>query len=90
MVVRITILYFAKVKDILNKISDTYALENPFITTQEIFNIVKNLNVEKEIELNSILKTCLIAVNDEYLDSDSEFLLEENMEISILPPISAG
>jgi molybdopterin converting factor small subunit len=41
-------------------------------------------------ELRPVFDTCLISLNDEYIEREQEIQLKQGDEISILPPISAG
>lgn len=116
MTFKMKFLYFAKLKEIIQKQSQEIILKNDlpnekkfqifisertsFLNTQlklrikirDLFEIVKEENKQFKSELDKLLKSCLLAINDEYINDDMELEIElnEGDEISILPPISAG
>jgi molybdopterin converting factor small subunit len=57
---------------------------------KKFFDIVKMMNKDKEKDLEIVLSNCLISLNDEYVERDSDFNLKNTDEISIIAPISAG
>jgi molybdopterin converting factor small subunit len=90
MVFHIKILYFAKIKELLKKTHDYIDVESSEFSYEDIFELVKKINVEKLDELSLVFTSCLISINDEYVDRSSKIQINDNAEISILPPISAG
>jgi molybdopterin converting factor small subunit len=90
--ITLKILYFAKLKDILNKNSDTVSvsIENNKILGKDIFQYAITINTNLRDELRPVFDTCLISLNDEYIEREQEIQLKQGDEISILPPISAG
>jgi len=103
---KIKFLYFAKVKELIqkssqeieiNKQSDSITYEvsehgKIEIRVGEIFEIVKKANKQIENELEKIFKSCLLSLNDDYIDTDlnSKIEIDQTNVISIIPPISAG
>jgi MoaD family protein len=88
--VKIKILYFAKVKEVLNKSSEEFQFDSNITTGNDIIELVKNSHKSLEKDLNVILVNCLISFNDEYIEKDVKIELKNGDEISIIPPISAG
>jgi|LauGreDrversion4_2_1035121.scaffolds.fasta_scaffold1392475_1 molybdopterin converting factor small subunit len=88
--ITLKILYFAKLRDVLNKNSDTVSIDNNKILGKDIFEYAITINPNVRDELRILLDTCLISLNDEYIDREQEINLKQGDEISILPPISAG
>lgn len=98
--IQIKLLYFAKVKELLNnKAYDLVSLDTADENNQytefkvsDIFDLVKSYNKKFSEELKLIFPTCLIALNDEYIQTSPNQLIKikDNDEIAILPPISAG
>jgi molybdopterin converting factor small subunit len=60
------------------------------MTTKQVYSIVKDLNKKFENLLENYFVNCLLALNDEYINPDKEFIVKDRDEISIIPPISAG
>jgi molybdopterin converting factor small subunit len=114
MTFKLKFLYFAKLKEIIQKQSQEIILENDNenkfeiynsesrsvynthnklrIKIRDLFEIVKKGNKQFESELEKLFISCLLSINDEYINNDLEMEIElnEEDEISILPPISAG
>jgi molybdopterin converting factor small subunit len=97
--IKVKVLYFAHIKDILKKGYDeiifktTENLDSAVIKIKdfdEIFNFI--LEINKDINssiLIEVLKTCILSLNDEYLENGT-FELKNKDELSVIPPISAG
>ena len=90
--IKVKILYFAKIKEIMKKGVDEIQISNSNTTIKgkEVFELVINKNTNLSHELKPVFDTCLISLNDEYVDRDEEITLKSGDELSILPPISAG
>ena len=88
--VNVKILYFAKIKEIMKKSFDTVYLNNNKILGKDVFDYAITQNSDLINELKPVFDTCLISLNDEYIEREQEILLKQGDEISILPPISAG
>ena len=88
--VKVKLLYFAKVKEVTKKPSETIEIEAKEYNTDEIFDIVKKLYADQSKDLDVAFTNCMVALNDEYIDRDAKFSVSEKDEISIMPPISAG
>jgi molybdopterin converting factor small subunit len=103
---KIKFLYFAKVKELIQNSSQEIEINHKSdlithevseygkikIKVRELFEMVKKENKQIENDLDKIFKSCLLSLNDDYIDSDlnSEIEIEQGNVISIIPPISAG
>ncbi len=92
--IKIKILYFAKIKEILKKSSDTLAIEQTdiiqSISTSELMDLIISLNPEYTTRLQEVFVNTLFSLNDEYIERESNVQLKNGDEISVIPPISAG
>ena len=89
-IINIKVHYFAKIKEIMKKQNDVIYIDKKQIKGKEVFQLSINENRTLTNELIPIFQTCLIALNDQYIDREEEINLKNGDEISILPPISAG
>lgn len=87
---QIKVLYFAKIKDIIQKCEDTLTIQKTKITPIMIFGEIAKTYPTKEDELSKAFVNCLIAFNDEYVDNHEVLNLKDGDEISVIPPISSG
>eukprot|EP00117_Sycon_ciliatum_P007454 scpid97197/ scgid10552/ Molybdopterin synthase sulfur carrier subunit; Molybdenum cofactor synthesis protein 2 small subunit; Molybdenum cofactor synthesis protein 2A; Protein viviparous15; Sulfur carrier protein MOCS2A len=97
--VQVSVLLFAKARELCGGVS-THAVHLPASTT---FKHLKSLLLTKFPQLTSIMATCVLALNAEYLsqdDGDSEesdqaavddiIHLRTGDELAVIPPISGG
>jgi len=80
---KVKILYFSSIKDKIKKREEI--LEIPENTT--VYQLVKILE-KKYPDISDPLHTVMIAVNEEYVDNETE--LKEGDIIAIIPPVSGG
>lgn len=103
MEIKIQVLYFASIKEILGKKSDNINLiikeGSLYIVLNEVKNLITSNIKEESNKLNlfdNIFSRCLFAINDEYVDvinnkiDISPYIKCENIILSIIPPISGG
>ena len=88
--IRIKLHYFAKIKEIMKKQCDEILVDKKTIKAMEIFQFAINENKSHCNELKEIFDSCLISLNDEYVDIEQVITIKNGDEFSILPPISAG
>jgi molybdopterin converting factor small subunit len=90
--IKIKILYFAKVKEILKKSFDTLTLEenDSTIKTTDLMDKIISLNPEYSTRLKEVFTNSLISLNDEYIEKELNVKLKNGDEVSLIPPISAG
>lgn len=84
MSVTITILFFAKAREIVGK---------PRATLTVPKNIPCNLLLNKiaeEYHLQPIKNNVILAHNEDFCDINSVIVLEEGDEIAVVPPLSGG
>lgn len=83
--VEVNILFFAKSRDLVGVPKARVKVHSSLSTSQLRQEIVSHFPSLKSIENNF-----LIALNEEYLDSDDKIDLKSDDEIAIIPPISGG
>jgi len=98
--IKLKLLYFAKIKEILNNKSFEIidlTVDNLHMEAEmkvcEIYDLVKKSHPEHSKELDSVFVNCLIAINDEYISEielGSIIKIKNLDEISFIPPISSG
>ena len=79
---KIKLLCFGITKELLSGFDSEVTLENDF-TVKGLKDVLSTIN-PKFLKLNSLR----IAVNEEYVNED--FILSENLEVVLIPPVSGG
>jgi molybdopterin synthase sulfur carrier subunit len=77
----IKLLYFAILREKLGKQEEMLEF---FGSVGEL----RKLLVEREPHLADVLKVCLFAVNQEYVEED--FILKGGETVAVIPPVSGG
>ena len=80
------ILYFAKLKQLIGKSEETISIEKKK-KISEVINELKRRDKVYNLALNEN-KSLQYAVNCEYVDLD--FIVSDNDELAIFPPVSGG
>jgi molybdopterin converting factor small subunit len=88
--IKIKIFYYAKIKEIMKKQFDEITIDSGKIKGKHIFDFALIQNTTLADDLNSVFETCMLSLNDEYIDREEEISIKKGDEFSILPPISAG
>ena len=83
--VKIQVLFFAKAKELVN-LSET---EIELSQEQSVTQLFEALELNWP-ELKQFKRTFALAHNEEYLDLDSNVVLQNGDVIAIIPPISGG
>ena len=83
--VKIQVLFFAKAKELVN-LSET---EIELFEEQSVTQLFEALELNWP-ELKQFKRTFALAHNEEYLDLDSNVVLQNGDVIAIIPPISGG
>ena len=81
----ITILFFAKAKELVNQSEAEIDLP-PELTINQLFEAIEH----QWPDLQKFKRTFAIALNEEYLDLDSTVTLKSQDTLAIIPPISGG
>lgn len=82
---KVRCLFFGKGKELTNISEKEFILETKTNSTNFL------LILEKEFpSLSQILDTCVLAVNQEYVDKGLPIALKEGDEIALIPPLSGG
>ena len=82
---QITILFFAKAKELVNQSEAEIDLP-PELTINQLFEAIEH----QWPVLHKFKRTFAIALNEEYLDLDSTVTLKSQDTLAIIPPISGG
>jgi sulfur-carrier protein len=77
----IRLLYFAILREKLGKQEEVLEFSGSV-------GELRKLLVEKEPHLADVLKVCLFAVNQEYVEED--FILKGGETVAVIPPVSGG
>jgi molybdopterin synthase sulfur carrier subunit len=77
----IKLLYFAILREKLGK-------QEEMLEFSGSVGELRRLLVEKEPHLADVLKVCLFAVNQEYVEED--FILKGGETVAVIPPVSGG
>ncbi|KAG0042660.1 hypothetical protein BGZ83_000204 [Gryganskiella cystojenkinii] len=81
-----TVLYFASAKDAAKTESERLDWSSGIDATK----LTKFL-IDRHPELEPVLKTCMFAVNMEYMDQDSvAWTVQPGDEVAVIPPVSGG
>ncbi|KAJ7388796.1 Molybdopterin synthase catalytic subunit [Desmophyllum pertusum] len=83
--VKVTVLFFAKSRELVEQRSAQILLGKRLTGRDLIANILNNFPSLAVIEEN-----LLIAVNQSYIEKDSEINFEGGEEVAVIPPISGG
>ena len=80
------LLYFAKIREILEKSEETISLPSNIITTGNLIDYLMNLDDSYKIAFED--KKIFIAVDEEFVKMD--FIITNSKEIAIFPPVTGG
>ena len=84
--VKVSVLFFAKVREITNENS----IDIEFTSKQKLSDIINQI-IELYPSLKQLQNNLIIALNQNYIDNLEETLnLKEGDEIALIPPISGG
>ena len=80
------LLYFAKIREVLNKSEETVSLPSNIITAGDLIDYLMNLDDSYKIAFED--KKFFIAVDEEFVKMD--FIITNSKEIAIFPPVTGG
>lgn len=84
MSIEVTVLFFAKAREIVGKQSTSL-----HIPTTVTYDNLRNI-IAKEYSLEAIKNNIILAVNEEYCSEDQIITLKGGEEIAVIPPLSGG
>lgn len=82
---KVNVLYFAVSREVVGKSQEELELTDGSSTD----GLLKQL-VEMYPGLQSVLKACVLAVNQEYVPPSQDLALKDGDEVAIIPPLSGG
>ena len=86
--IEITILFFAKAREILDRSEITIQIKRPESLNQSgLFDLLETWFPQ----LKALKRSFALALNEEYLDSqDNNIVLQNKDQLAVIPPISGG
>ena len=82
----VTVLLFASAREAAGVESTQVELQGGMISSQDLLRDL----VSQFPGLESVLKSCVIALNQEYLEQGSSTQIKRGDEVAIIPPLSGG
>ncbi len=79
------VLYFAKSREVAETAEEGFELQ-PGATTQDLLAAM----IAKHPKLEGVMKSCVLALNQEYLAQDESVVIKEGDEVAVIPPLSGG
>ena len=83
--VQVTILFFAKARELIGKSSSTCSLPSS-CSYVELLNLIK----AKFPHLEKLGDAFVLSLNEDYIDEESQVQLNQGDELAVIPPISGG
>jgi molybdopterin converting factor subunit 1 len=81
-----TVLFFASAREAAGTDRTEVELTNGSIGSDDLLRLL----TERHPALQSVLKACVMAVNQEYLEMDAVHQIKDGDEVAIIPPLSGG
>lgn len=82
---KVNVLYFAVSREVVGKSQEELELADGCSTQKLLTRLV-----EAYPGLESVMKACVFAVNQEYVPPGQEMVLKDGDEVAIIPPLSGG
>lgn len=82
--VRVKIWFFAKARELTGVHDGTIVLSNVISYVNLVEEVVKRFHLE------SICENLILALNSEFISTDSVINLSEGDELAVIPPLSGG
>lgn len=82
---QVKVLYFAKSREVAQLSEEQFTLEAG-ATTQQLLSAL----ITRHPGLEGVMRTCVLALNQEYLAQDQSAGLKEGDEVAVIPPLSGG
>ncbi|XP_060826432.1 molybdopterin synthase sulfur carrier subunit [Bombus pascuorum] len=82
--IQVKVYFFAKARELTGK-------KECYITVPKKLAYIDLLNkIISQFKLESIRDTSILAVNEEFVASDTTLVLSEKDEVAVIPPLSGG
>lgn len=85
MTVEVNVLYFAKSREVAGVSQECFQLADS-ATTKVLVEAI----VERHPAIQSVLKSCVLALNQEYVKLNETIPLKSGDEVAVVPPLSGG
>jgi len=84
----IKVLYFAKAREVAGVAEETVQLQegNACAHSEALVQGI----VQRHPGLSSVLQTCVLAINQEYVQLKERVALKQGDEVAVIPPLSGG
>mmetsp|Transcript_22670 Transcript_22670/g.62588 ORF Transcript_22670/g.62588 Transcript_22670/m.62588 type:complete len:86 (-) Transcript_22670:346-603(-) len=82
----IKVLFFAKAREVAGLSEEAVQLQEEAAHTEALVTQL----VQRYPGLSSVLQTCVLAVNQEYVQLKDKVPLKRGDEVAIIPPLSGG
>ncbi|KAF5830049.1 Molybdopterin synthase sulfur carrier subunit [Dunaliella salina] len=82
----IKVLFFAKAREVAGLSEEAVHLQEDAAHTEALVALL----VQRFPSLSSVLQTCVLAVNQEYVQLKDKVPLKQGDEVAIIPPLSGG
>jgi molybdopterin synthase sulfur carrier subunit len=83
---RVTVLFFAKAREVAETNSTTVEFPGDAVDSSEVMQHL----IDKWPQLREVMGTCVLAVNQEYVETGSAATIKDGDEVAIIPPLSGG
>lgn len=82
---KVKVLFFAASREAAGKSEETVELNDGATTKTLLEHLVQSYP-----GLSSVMRSCVFAVNQEYVPQSQALALQQNDEVAIIPPLSGG
>jgi len=82
---RVSVLYFARSREVAGASEESLDLP-PGATTLQLLDHLRS----RHPDLGGVLRSCVFAVNHDYVQLGESVELKEGDEVAIIPPLSGG
>jgi molybdopterin synthase catalytic subunit len=83
--VELRVLYFAKAREVVGKSEEAVTLAAPATAASLQAHLVATYP-----DLASVLRSCVFALNQEYVQMEASVPLKDGDEVAVIPPLSGG